>query len=99
MLESGVENEILVLLAILVLGSLILLHFLLFREYVRQEKIQVQRLKDFERLVNLEVNRSDLLLLKVGQLQEIKTKTDEKLELIKLQVEGMKSLEKPTKSG
>lgn len=91
MLGLLVENGFLGLLTILVVGSLILLHYLLFKEYARQDKIQIQRLKDFEKLVNLEINRSNLLSLKVGQLQEIKTKTDEKLEVIKLQIKAMDS--------
>lgn len=90
MLVSSVENGVFGILAILVVGSLILLHYLLFKEYARQEKIQIQRLKDFEKLVNLEINRSQSLSGSSGQLREIKEKTDEKLEVIKLQVEGMK---------
>ncbi|MFN3999908.1 hypothetical protein [Algoriphagus sp.] len=93
MLVSNVEYGVLGILAILVVGSLILLHYLLFREYARQEKIQIQRLKDFEKLVNLEINRSQSLSNSFGQLREIKEKTDEKLEVINLQVQGMKGRE------
>lgn len=91
MLVSGFDNGILGILAILVVSSLILFHFLLFKEYSRQEKIQIQRLKDFEKLVNLEIYRSNLLSKKVGQLQKIKTKTEEKLEVIKLQIKAIDS--------
>ena len=94
MLAISFENGVLGLLAILVIGSLFLLHFLLFREYSRQEKLQIQRLKDFENLVNQEIHRSQSLSRSVDQLQEIKTNTDEKLEVIKLQVEGLDSLQK-----
>lgn len=89
----GFENVVFGGLAILVIGSLFLLHYLLFREYAKQEKIQIQRLKDFENLVIQEIQRSQLLVHSVDQLQKIKTKTDEKLEVIKLQVEGMKMKE------
>ncbi len=92
MVESGVE--ILGMLAILVISLLILLHFLLFKEYSRQEKIQIQRLKDFEKLINQEIHRSQSLSRSVHELQEIKSKTDEKLEVIKLQVEGLDSQQK-----
>lgn len=94
MLAISFENGVLGLLAILVIGSLFLLHFLLFREYSRQEKLQIQRLKDFENLVNQEIHRSQSLSRSVDQLQEIKTNTDEKLEVIKLQVEGLDSQQK-----
>ena len=93
MLALLVENGVFGILAILVVGSLILLHFLLFKEYTRQEKIQIQRLKDFEKLVNLEIHRSQSLSNSVTKLQEMKEKTDEKLEVIKLLVEGMKGRE------
>lgn len=89
MLVSSVENGIFGILAILVVGSLILLHYLLFKEYSRQEKIQIQRLKDFENLVNQEIHRSQSLSNSVFQLKEIKEKTDEKLEVIKLQVKSI----------
>lgn len=89
MLLSSVENGFFGFLAILVIGSLFLLHYLLFREYSRQEKIQSQRLKDFENLVNQEIYRSQSLSKSVGQLQKIKENTDEKLEVIKLQVKSI----------
>lgn len=94
MLAISFENGVFGILAILVIGSLFLLHYFLFREYARQVKIQSQRLKDFENLVNQEIHRSQSLSRSVDQLQEIKTNTDEKLEVIKLQVKGMKGREK-----
>ena len=98
MLVINFENGFFGFLAILVIGSLLLLHYLLFREYSRQEKIQSQRLKDFENLVKQEIHRSQSLSNSVFQLKEIKTKTDEKLEVIKLQVEGMKGRETSSKT-
>lgn len=94
MLVINFENGVFGFLAILVIGSLLLLHYLLFREYSRQEKIQSQRLKDFENLVKQEIHRSQSLSNSVFQLKEIKEKTDEKLEVIKLQVEGLDSQQK-----
>ncbi len=91
MLALSVENGVFGILAILVVGSLILLHYLLFKEYARQEKIQNQRLKDFQKLVNLEIHRSQSLSNSVYQLQEIKDKTDEKLEVIKIQIKAIDS--------
>lgn len=93
MLVSSFENGAFWILAILVVGCLVFLHYLLFREYVGLKKNQIQRLKDFEKLVNLEINRSHSLSNAINQHQEIKEKTDEKLEVIKLQVEGMKKKE------
>lgn len=92
MLESGLENEMLGLLAILVIVSLFLLHFLLFKEYSRQKRIQIKRLNDFEKLVNLEIQRSQALSSSLGRLQEMKDRTDEKLQIIKLQVAAIDSL-------
>lgn len=86
---SSFENEVFVILAILVIGSLVLLHYLLFKEYARQEKIHGQRLKDFEKLVNLEIHRSQLISNSVGQLQVVKEKTDEHIKVINLQIEAI----------
>lgn len=91
---SDFESGTLGILAILVVLGVVLLHYLLFKEYLRQEKIQVKRIKDLEKLVNIEIYRSRTLSGDINHLHEIKSKTDEKLEIIKLQVEGMKGLEK-----
>lgn len=92
MLGSSVENGILGILAILVVGSLILLHFLLLREYARQGKIQIQRIKDFEKLVNQEINRSHSLSNSEAQLEEIKEKTNQQLQVINLQIKAIDGL-------
>ncbi|OOG74284.1 hypothetical protein [Algoriphagus sp. A40] len=97
MLVSNFENGAFWILAILVIGCLALLHYLLFREYVEQKKNQIQRYKDFEKLINLEINRSQSLSHAIYQHQDIREKTDEKLEVIKLQVEGMKLREEKGK--
>ncbi|WP_111671647.1 hypothetical protein [Algoriphagus litoralis] len=94
MLAISFENGVLGILAILVIGSLVLMHYLLFRDYSRQEKLHMQRLKNFENLVKQEILRSQSLAKSVDSLQEIKSTTDEKLEVIKLQVEGLDSQQK-----
>ncbi len=89
MLVISFGSAVFGILAILVVGSLILLHYLLFKEYALQEKIQLQRLKDFEKLVNQEIHRSQLLSNSVGHLQVVKEKTDEQLKVINLQIEAI----------
>lgn len=89
MAEPFFHVSLLSILIVLVLGSIVLLHFLLFREYFRQEKIQKKRLEDMEGLVQKEINRSKGLSSQVGKLSQIKEKTQEQLELIKLQIEAV----------
>ncbi|SFT72338.1 hypothetical protein SAMN04489724_1830 [Algoriphagus locisalis] len=90
MVLSIFENYLLGILVLLVLGSIGLLHYLLFREYVRQDKIQSKRLREMEGLVKNEIKRSQGLSIQVGELSQIKEKTQEQLDLIKLQVEAVK---------
>lgn len=84
------DNHLQGILVLLVLGSIALLHYLLFREYVRQDKIQSKRLIEMEGLVKKEIKRSQGLSNQVGELSQIKEKTQEQLDLIKLQVEAVK---------
>ena len=93
MLASTIDESTLVILAILVVGSVLFLHFLLFREYFRQEKINLQKLKELENQVKLEIHRSRIGHGKGKEIQDLKEKTNEKLEVIKLQVEGLKASE------
>lgn len=74
--------------------SLVSLHYLLFREYSVQEKIQRKRLKDLEKLVLKEVERSENLSSGNKSLNEIKGRTQDQLNIIKLQVEAMDVLAK-----
>jgi hypothetical protein len=83
-------------LTLLVLVSIGLLHFLLFREYVKQEQLQSQRLQDLEKLVTAELFRSKSMDYQNQKLDQIKAKTQEQLDLIKLQVDAMKSAERNT---
>ena len=50
-----------------------------------------------ERLVTIEVNRSKALGYQNDKLDKIKSRTQEQLEVIKLQVEALKSKEKDQK--
>jgi hypothetical protein len=94
MLPSTIDESTFGILAILVVGSVLVLHFLLFREYFRQEKINLQKLKELENQVKLEIDRSRTALRKEAELQGLKEKTDEKLEVIKLQVGAMDAVSK-----
>ena len=73
--------------------GLVLLHYLLFREYLQQEKLQEKRLKDLEYLVYKEIERSLELGLGNIALKELRQKTLEKLTLIRLQLEALKKSE------
>ncbi|MDG1276426.1 MAG: hypothetical protein P8O16_04040 [Algoriphagus sp.] len=94
MLLALLETYFLNGLTLLVLVSIGLLHFLLFREYSKQEKLQSKRLQDLENLVTAELFRSKSMSIQNRSLNQIKAKTQEQLELIKLQVDAMKSMEK-----
>ncbi|WP_425637152.1 hypothetical protein ACPUEN_17145 [Algoriphagus yeomjeoni] len=89
MVLSIFENHLLGILVLLVLGSIALLHYLLFREYVRQDKIQSKRLVEMEGLVRNEIKRSQGLSNQIGELSKIKEKTQTQLDLIKLQVKSI----------
>ena len=78
---------------LLVLGGIVLLHYLLFREYIHQVKIQGKRLMEMEGLVQNEIRRSKGLSNQVGELSQIKEKTQDQLDLIKLQVKAVKKSE------
>lgn len=97
MVFSTFENYLLSILVLLVLGSILLLHFLLFREYIFQERIQSKRLKKMEDLVQTEIQRSKGLNDQDGKLSQIKEKTQDQLDLIKLQVESIDIVEKKNK--
>jgi len=94
MLLALLETYFLNGLTLLVLVSIGLLHFLLFREYFKHETLHLKRLQDLENLVTAELFRSRSMNLQNHKLDQIKSKTQEQLDLIKLQVEAMKSFEK-----
>lgn len=76
-------------LVFLIFFVLVAFHFLLFREYARQERIQKKRLEDLEILVHLEIQRSRDLNRSNTTLKKIKNKTDRQLELIRLQITSL----------
>ncbi len=82
-------------LTLLVLASIVSLHFLLFREYFKQDHLQSKRLQDLEKLVALELIRSKNMDIQNKQLERIKSRTQAQLDLIQLQVEAMKTHENP----
>lgn len=94
MLLALLETYFLSGLTLLVLVSIGLLHFLLFREYFKQEKLQSKRLQDLENLVIAELFRSKSMSIQNRSLDQITAKTQEQLDLIKHQVDAMKSMEK-----
>ena len=79
------------------MGSIALLHLLLFREYFRQDRIQSKRLQEMEGLVQTEIQRSHGLSNEVGNLSRIKEKTQEQLDLIKLQLDAIDLVAKKNK--
>lgn len=93
MLLSLLDSYFLSGLTLLVLVSIGLLHFLLFWEYAKQEKLQTKRLQDLENLVRTELLRSKSMNHQNQKLVQINSKTEEQLDLIKLQVEAMKTME------
>lgn len=94
MIYSILENGGLVILAFAVVFGVLFLHFLLFREYQKQDKFHQARIADLQRLVALELERSGHFSDQVDFLGKQKKLTQDQLELIKLQVEAMKKGEK-----
>ena len=94
MVLAQLETYFLNVLTLLVLVSIILLHFLLFREYAKQEKLQSKRIQELENLVISELFRTRSMNLQNQNLDQIKAETQAQLDLIKLQVNAMKSSEK-----
>jgi Tfp pilus assembly protein PilN len=97
MVLSIFENHLLSILVLLVLGSVGLLHFLLFREYIRQDKIQSKRLVEMEAFLQTEFKRSLVLNNQKDELSQIKEKSQEQLDLIKLQVKSIEINSKKNK--
>ena len=95
MLQPVLENGGVELLVLLVLVAIAILHILLFREYLYQDKIQKERLKAMEKLVNSELFRSKSLTIQVDKLASIKERTQDQLDLIKLELEAIKLNEDP----
>ena len=87
-------DALLILLLFAVMLGVIALHFLIFRQYQKEDKIYRGRIVGLQRLVELELERSRHLSDQVDFLAKQKDRTQEQLDLIKLQVEAMKKGEK-----
>lgn len=94
MIYSILENGGLVILAFTVVFGILFLHFLLFREYQKQDKFHQARITGLQRLVELELKRSGHFSDQVDFLGKQKVQTQDQLDLIKLQLEAMKKSEK-----
>lgn len=97
-LEIIVESGELGLITTLAFGGFILLHYFFFQECAVMGKSQVKRLTEIEQLIKKEVRRSQSLPNQPLNIRQLKAKTDEKLELIKLQDEAMKKRKEISKS-
>ncbi|MCS5491496.1 hypothetical protein [Algoriphagus limi] len=86
---SSVQDVILFSLTFLVLVGFGFLHFFLFREYAQQKKRQERRLKELEQLVQVEIIRSDKINTTSHLLDHVKSRANEQLELIRLQIKSM----------
>ena len=94
MIYSILENGGLVILAFAVVVGVLILHFLLFREYQKEDKFHKARIAGLQRLVELELERSRHFSNQIDFLGKQKAQTQDQLDLIKLQVEAMKKGEK-----
>ncbi|TFV93450.1 hypothetical protein E4S40_14465 [Algoriphagus kandeliae] len=92
---ASIQDVILFSLALLVLVGFGFLHFFLFREYAQQKKKQERRLKELEQLVQVEITRSKEINTSSLLLENVKSRANEQLELIRLQI---KSLDKNSNS-
>jgi hypothetical protein len=87
-------DTLIILLALAVVLGVIALHFLIFREYQKEDKSHQLRISDLQRLVETELERSRYFSDQVDFLAKQKGDTQDQLELIRLQVEAMKRGEK-----
>jgi len=70
------------------------MHVLLFHEHQKLKKSQRKRMSELETLVREETAKSQNISLQTDKINQLKEKTDDQLEVIKLQVKAMKGLEK-----
>jgi len=87
-------DALIILLAFAVVLGVIGLHFLIFREYQKEDKLHHSRIAGMQQLVELELERSRYFSAQVDFLAKQKDHTQDQLDLIKLQVEAMKKGEK-----
>lgn len=82
------------LLAIIALALLLFFQWLLIRELFAEKKIETDRLRELEVLVQKEISRSQKMLSQVKNLDMLKAETEEKLGLIRILMELMQKDEK-----
>lgn len=87
-------DALIILLFLAVLLGVITLHFLVFREYQKEDKLHHSRIDAMKRLVEHELERSRYFSGQVDFLANQKDQTQDQLDLIKLQVEAVKKGEK-----
>lgn len=87
-------DALLILLSFAVMLGVIALHFLILSEYQKEDKIYRRRIVGLQRLVEMELERSRHLSDQVDFLTKQKDRTQDQLDLIRLQVEAMKKGEK-----
>ncbi|GAB2478574.1 hypothetical protein [Algoriphagus taiwanensis] len=82
------------ILAVMALGLLLFFQWLLIREVFAEKKIETDRLRELEVLVQKEISRSQKMLSQVNNLDMLKAETEEKLGLIRILMELMQKDEK-----
>ena len=87
-------DALIILLFLAVLLGVIFLHFLIFREYQKEDRQHHSRIAGIQQLVELELERSRYFSAQVDFLAKQKDQTQDQLDLIKLQVEAVKKGEK-----
>lgn len=80
--------------AIIALALLLFFQWLLIRELFAEKKIETDRLRELEVLVQKEISRSQKMLSQVKNLDMLKAETEEKLGLIRILMELMQKDEK-----
>lgn len=94
MADSFLFDVVFTGLASAVFVGVLILHFLLFKEYRSQEKLQRIRLADLQKMVESELERSKKFAGNVDFLHVQRESTQDKLDLIKLQIEALKKGQK-----
>lgn len=94
MADSVPFDILVVILASAAILGVCILHLLLFRAYRNEEMLHQIRLIDLQKLVDLELERSKKFAGNAEILSKQKEETQEKLDLIKLQLEALKKGEK-----
>lgn len=82
------------LFGIIALALLLFFQWLLIREIFAEKKIETERLRKLEVLVQKEISRSQKMLTQVKNLDMLKAETEEKLGLIRILMELMQKNEK-----